>query len=104
MTNTLGFHAYKTMAQLKASVRDEMSQSTMKVVWPDAVGYVIAEVIMWGHVVEHETGWRGEYSRPHRLLEFVPSRHHKISGFTYEWVINNLEFLYMDTEPMETMR
>jgi hypothetical protein len=96
MTNTLGFHAFKTMQALKESIHDVIVAFT-----DDSIGYVIAEVILWGHIVKHDTGWRGEYSRPHRLHEFVPNRHHKISGLTHEWVINNLEYLYLDTEPME---
>ena len=96
ITNTLGFHAFKTMQTLKESIQSEMSQHAMDVVWPQAIGYVIAEVILWGHIVEHDTGWRGEYSRPHRLLEFVRSRSDAPTD-----VIHQLECLYLDIEPME---
>ena len=102
ITNTLGFHAFKTMEQLKAAVAADFHPpengwvGTMATVWPEAIGIVLAQVELWGHVVEHETGWRGEYSRPYRLLEFVAT-HPDAPPDT----IDQLECLYLDIEPME---
>jgi hypothetical protein len=105
ITNTLGFHAFKTMAQLKDAVAADFSPpddgwvGTIAAVWPEAIGFVLAQVEMWGYVVEHATGWRGEYSRPYRLLEFIAT-HPEATADT----IDQLECLYLNIEPMEKLK
>lgn len=97
IANTLGFHAFKTAKQLYAAVEKDFHPpegtwvGTMATVWPEAIGFVLAEVELWGHVVEHETGWRSEYSRPRRLLEFTAAHPSAPSD-----MLRQLERLYIE--------
>ena len=65
-----GIHAFKTFRDYQ---RERGFIST----------HLVGEVWMWGHMVEHQFGWRSEFAYPKRLL-VAPGRHDPIKLMALE--------------------
>ncbi len=55
-----GIYGYKTLEALKADVRGLWTGFT----WGSPSPYVYGAVKLWGRLVEHESGWRGQFAYP----------------------------------------
>lgn len=55
---TCGIYAWKTLFGTTNGIRDFLLHG----------GYIIGKVYLWGRVIEHERGYRGQYAYPHSFL------------------------------------
>jgi len=66
-----GIHGFKTMSDLRNDIRDNVGLLVARCQFtlPPTQGVIIGIIDLWGDVVEHERGYRGEYARPSGFLE-----------------------------------
>ncbi|MDP9286340.1 MAG: hypothetical protein M3P41_15495 [Actinomycetota bacterium] len=74
-THACGIHAFKERA---GAARFPATWESRRAEGAGVSTYVIGQVSLWGHVIEHEHGFRGQFAYPYALC-LPPGRRHLAS-------------------------
>lgn len=81
--NSVGFYAFKTMDKVEREFW-----------WAEKYGVIYGEVALWGTVIEHEHGYRGEFAKIVKLCNWTDARFGLLRGYKSDEALEALRKKY----------